>query len=96
MLSPKHTWQHPSTISAVERVVRDPNHEGRCIVTCRSILDGRHTTRSIPTPRERILAWLVSGDLVQRALPELTPDERELLISGVSSDAWEALERQHD
>ncbi len=94
MLPLSRPWQHHSTISAVARVVADPNSSQRSIVTCRSILDGRHSTRTIPAAPEQILQWLASGDLIQHALPHLTSDDREFLISGLTSDAWEALERE--
>lgn len=35
-------------------------------------------------------AWR-AGMLVQKAFPNLTPDERELLISGTSAEGWEQL-----
>ena len=36
------------------------------------------------------LAWL-SGTLIQKALPGLSDDERELLLSGTSKDGWDLL-----
>jgi len=30
----------------------------------------------------------VSGEIVQRAFPELSSDERELLITGICKDHW--------
>lgn len=33
----------------------------------------------------------VSGELAQRAFPEMRPEEREMLISGMHPDCWEAL-----
>ena len=94
MLPLSHPWQHHSTISAVARVVADPNSSQRSIVTCRSILDGRHSTRSIASAPDQVFAWLASGELIQHALPHLNTEEREFLISGLTPDAWEALERE--
>ena len=32
--------------------------------------------------------WSEQGELIQNALPSLSPDERELLISGIDSACW--------
>ena len=32
-----------------------------------------------------------AGELIQDALPELTPDEREILISGICNDCWKEM-----
>jgi hypothetical protein len=41
-------------------------------------------------PFEGYERWL-SGELIQRALPDLTINERELLISGLCSKCWDQL-----
>jgi len=37
-----------------------------------------------------------SGELVQRAFPLMTPDERELLITGTHPECWRAMFRDED
>ena len=37
-------------------------------------------------PLEGYFAWKLDGELVQNAFPELTPTEREMLISGICPD----------
>lgn len=39
---------------------------------------------------ERVLAWRM-GMLIQEALPELSAEDREFLISGLCPDCWNAL-----
>lgn len=39
---------------------------------------------------ERVLAWR-NGMLIQDALPELSAEDREFLISGLCPDCWKAL-----
>jgi hypothetical protein len=34
----------------------------------------------------RYCEWLAHGSLIQYALPELTPSEREILLSGIGDD----------
>lgn len=40
-------------------------------------------------------SWM-DGAFVQDAFPELSADERELLISGTHSDCWDSLEWEFD
>ena len=35
-------------------------------------------------------AWQ-NGELIQNALPELSANERELLMTGICSDCWESM-----
>lgn len=39
---------------------------------------------------EGYTAWK-NGELIQNALPELSADEREMLISGICSDCWNGM-----
>jgi hypothetical protein len=45
----------------------------------------------LPTTNARVEQWRSSGQLIQRALPELNADERELLISGYCGKCFDAL-----
>ena len=67
-----------------------------------SVLFGRHmtiTTRrcigcgkshTVEVSEEGYFKWK-AGAFVQDAFPELTPDEREMLISGTCKPCWEEL-----
>ena len=46
-------------------------------------------TAQIDVPFEGFVLWN-NGKLIQEALPELSSDERELLMTGTHSDCWEA------
>jgi len=35
------------------------------------------------------LAEWESGTLIQRAMPNLTPDEREFIMTGITADEWD-------
>jgi hypothetical protein len=48
-----------------------------------------HTLRIKATPQQFTL-WN-SGALVQEAFPNLTPDEREFIISGITKEEWNEL-----
>jgi hypothetical protein len=46
-------------------------------------------------PADRVGEWR-AGMLVQRAFPEMTVDDRELLISGTHPKCWKVLEGLSD
>lgn len=48
-------------------------------------------TQSVSLPEEAYESWS-NGELLQRAWPEGTVEEREALISGTCSDCWERME----
>lgn len=67
--------------------VVDPQHMD---VTNTSNYSGKeHTVRIRATPCQFTL-WN-SGALIQEAFPELTPDEREFIISGITKEEWNEL-----
>jgi len=39
---------------------------------------------------EDYAAW-INGELIQRAMPYLTPDEREFLMTGITAEEWELM-----
>ena len=47
-----------------------------------------HTLEINVTP-EQIARWQ-GGELIQNAMPNLTPDEREFIKTGVTAEEWEA------
>jgi hypothetical protein len=40
-------------------------------------------------------AWQ-AGELIQRAMPEMTADNREMLITGTHPDCWDAMMGEED
>jgi hypothetical protein len=55
--------------------------EGHCPIT--------KSPWTLKVNKKGYLAW-VCGDLIQKALPDLTDDERELILSGISAEGWES------
>lgn len=47
---------------------------------------GKETTLTVSL--DGYMAWR-EGELIQRALPELSSNEREMLISGICPECWE-------
>jgi len=47
-------------------------------------------TQEINVTPEQWRAWQ-KGALIQNAMPHLTPDEREFILTGISPDEWDAI-----
>lgn len=57
-----------------------------------SIFTGKEHEMVFPDGIEaRIAAWKHGRDLIQTAFPDLTPDQREFLLSGSTPEEWEQL-----
>jgi len=52
---------------------------GKCVFTKKPY--------SVKVPRNEYDKWL-DGELIQRAMPSVSADDREFLISGVSPEGW--------
>jgi hypothetical protein len=44
----------------------------------------------VPVTQEQIIQWR-AGALIQRVMPELSPDQRELLMSQTCGECWDAM-----
>ena len=53
-------------------------------------------TYSVTVDFEDFFAWKHGLRLAQNAFPYLTPDERELLISGICPECWEKMFGEED
>lgn len=55
----------------------------------KSILSGRINKMELPVTEKAVLAWRYSGKLIQNAFPQLTPDQREFLLTGATTAEWD-------
>ena len=55
------------------------------LITRKSLISGNINTMSLPITEEQYNAW-EQGTLVQDAMPHLTPDEREFVMSGITPE----------
>jgi hypothetical protein len=60
------------------------------IIHRRSLISGKTNTMDLPVTEEQIETWQ-NGGLIQDVFPELTPDEREFIKTGITSDEWQKL-----
>jgi hypothetical protein len=58
------------------------------IVTKNCPFTGEPKTMDIDVTDAQMKAWK-DGELIQHVMPNLTADEREFLISGITRDVWE-------
>jgi len=58
------------------------------IVTRKSLITGNVSTMSLDITQDQIDMYY-EGALVQDAFPDLTPIEREFLLSGITQEEWE-------
>lgn len=56
-------------------------------ITRKSILTGIERTLDLPVTQEQIDAW-ENGELIQKAMPKLTPDQREFIKTGITAEEW--------
>lgn len=53
-----------------------------------STLTQKRNTREIPITRDEYHAWTISGDLIQDYFPQLSEDDREFLLTGITPEEW--------
>lgn len=58
------------------------------LIERKSILTGVVRVRDIPVTAEQILAW-EQGQLIQTAMPNISPEDREFIMTGVVAEEWD-------
>lgn len=59
------------------------------LVTRKSLISGKVTTMDLPINEDQITEYL-RGALIQDAFPNLTPSQREFILSGITPEEWDA------
>lgn len=57
-------------------------------ITRTSPFTGKEHTLDIPVTEQQLRDWQ-SGVLIQNAMPNLTPDEREFIKTGITAEEWD-------
>jgi DNA-binding LacI/PurR family transcriptional regulator len=55
-----------------------------------SPFSGNTNSMEIEVTLEQLRSWQVDGVLIQNAMPHLTPDEREFIKTGITSEEWDS------
>ena len=58
------------------------------LITRKSIISGNVNTMDINVTQEQLSAW-ESGTLIQNAMPHLSADEREFIMTGITPQEWD-------
>lgn len=61
----------------------------------KSNMTGVEHKRDIPVTLEQLEAWQ-GGMLIQEAMPNLSADDREFLMSGITPEEWDELFKDDD
>ena len=56
-------------------------------ITRTSLLSGKTVTKELPITEAQYAQWL-DGELIQNAMPDLSEEDREFLISGSTAEEW--------
>lgn len=59
------------------------------LITRRSIISGIERTIDLPVTTDQLNAYMYEGILLQNAFPDLTPDQREFILTGTTPEEWD-------
>ena len=62
-------------------------------ITRTSLFSRVTRTLDLPVTEAQLDAW-ASGELIQNAFPDLSPDDREFLKTGITAEEWEQMYRE--
>lgn len=65
------------------------------LVTRTSPFSGKANTMDIPVTKQQIERWR-AGVLIQNAMPDLTPDQREFIMTGITPEEWNATFKENE
>ena len=57
-------------------------------ITRTSVVSGITRTQDIPVKQEELDSW-ANGSVIQVAMPQLTADEREFIMTGITPEEWD-------
>ena len=57
-------------------------------ITKRSDLSGKEHTMEIDVTHEQLDRYETEGELIQVVFPDLTADEREFIMTGITAEEW--------
>jgi hypothetical protein len=59
-------------------------------ITRKSVISGIQRTKEIPVNPEDFMAWQAGHGNIQDLMPYLSLDDREFILSGITSEEWNA------
>ncbi len=64
-------------------------------ITRTSLISGIERTLEISVTEEQLQRWQ-AGELIQRAMPNLQPADREFIMTGITDSEWEYVDTIED
>lgn len=58
-------------------------------ITRKSIVSGKERTLDINITEDQLKRWENGEGLIQNIMPNITPDEREFILTGITNDEWD-------
>lgn len=62
------------------------------IIYRRSLVSGKTNTMDLPVTKEQVKEWQ-DGGLIQNVFPDLTPDERDFIKTGITPSEYKQIEQ---
>lgn len=75
--------------------VLEHHDNGTTTITQTSVFSGKTHTFTMPFTKTQWDAWN-NGQLIQDVMPQLEPWQREFLMTGVTSEEWDAEFKEED
>lgn len=66
------------------------------LITKQSMMSNKLRTMDIDVTQEQLDAWIQGKGLIQNIMPNLSADEREFLMTGITPDEWDATYQDED
>lgn len=66
------------------------------LIVRKSPFSGEVTTKEINVTEEQLSQWKDEGVCIQKAMPHLTPGEREFIMTGITPEEWETMFPEYD
>ena len=63
-------------------------------ITRISELTGRTQSMDIPITEQQYYEYMTGTEPIQQFFPDLDPDQREFIMTGITSDDWERIFRE--
>ena len=60
------------------------------LITKTSMLSGNTSSMDIDVSQDQIDLWQ-GGSLIQNAMPDLSADEREFIMTGITPEEWDSM-----
>lgn len=57
------------------------------LITRKSPFTGKTRTMNIPVTQEQLDRWR-NGTLIQNAMPNIAPEHREFIMTGITNEEW--------